>query len=658
MMTNLRVRTPLSGAGRPAIGAPGAWSGVGARFGLLALLLALPACGGDGTTGPGPSPPPPPPPPPSGSVTLNLAVGQVAVIDDPEELGSIHLEGAGESREYRIAIQSASSRGGARMPGTLMGIATSASGSVTGAVRTAPGGVAASASRAPRQQGSGLQLTDEQRSWLETVRLQERVRDELRRIGARAARDPARAASGEGAGPSLRAATSAVSAVGDTVEFFLPITEEFTLDCNDTTSVVEAEVRSVGERFLIARDIQGVDSYSDADYAEIQTLLDDFIYPVDTEYFGETADIDGNERVIVLITEGVNKLTEPTEKLIFLGFFLESDLAAREFCAASNVAEILYIRAPDPNGDFGTETTVERAIEFLQSTTSHEFQHLINAEQRSVLGNAGFASSAEVWMNEGLSHLAEEVVGLKVAGLPVRANIGIDEALADVDAFNTYLLDNFINVGVTSTEPDGCNGWMVDPESSITIFVSDPPGCGSITMRGWSYLFLRWLGDHEGPVGNGVIPGSNEQLLFRELVTGGPTHLFGRANVERAVDVLGSGASWEELMADFLVMPAVDDEQDVPERTQLLTWDLRDLFRGLHDNSGTGPIFPEEYPLKVESNLFVNTESDFSIRASSAKYFLLVSAGSTPDYEFRITDQAGGALPANRSPQVTIVRVR
>ncbi|MCZ6477678.1 MAG: hypothetical protein O6851_05110, partial [Gemmatimonadetes bacterium] len=46
-------------------------------------------------------------------------------------------------------------------------------------------------------------------------------------------------------------------------------------------------------------------------------------------------------------------------------------------------------------------------------------------------------------------------------------------------------------------------------------------------------------------------------------------------------------------MADFLVMPVVDDEaQGVPERTQLLTWDLRDLFGGLHDNEGTGPIFP------------------------------------------------------------------
>ncbi len=207
--------------------------------------------------------------------------------------------------------------------------------------------------------------------------------------------------------------------------------------------------------------------------------------------------------------------------------------------------------------------------------------------------------------------------------------------------------------------PDGCNGWMVDPENSITIFLSDPPGCGSLTMRGWSYLFLRWLGDHEGPAGNGVIPGSNEQLLFRELVTGGPTHLSGTENVERAVAMVGSGASWEELMAEFLVMPIVDDDaQGVPERTQLLTWDLRDLFGGLHDNSGTVPIFPEEYPLDVEINLFVNTESEFSIRASSAKYLLLVSAGSTPDYELRITDQAGAALPANRSPQVTIVRVR
>jgi hypothetical protein len=204
------------------------------------------------------------------------------------------------------------------------------------------------------------------------------------------------------------------------------------------------------------------------------------------------------------------------------------------------------------------------------------------------------------------------------------------------------------------------DAWMVDPENSVGIVPLDPPGCGSLTMRAWSYLLLRWLGDQEGPAGSGAIPGSNEQLFFRELTRGGPSHLAGRANVEQAVATFGSGASWEELMADFLLMPAVDDQPgpSLPERSQLLTWDLRDLYRGLHENTGTSPAFPQPYPLKQQIILFSDVDFDFSVRGSSAKYFSLLATTTAPAYVIRVTDQAGEPLARTRSPQLTIVRLR
>jgi hypothetical protein len=602
-------------------------------------------------------------------VSLDLDLNDVFVITDPDSLVAFELPGAASAREYRVIVQSASDQGGGNWPMKFVGEVSSAAASA-GSVR-ASYGYAAPAMARPQEllRPNTAFVRERQRGWVETVRIQEQAWSELRRIGARAA--PVGAKVAHTAPTAVRAAGSAsaaarlagVPAVGGELEFILPVGEDLTLSCTNTETVLQAKIVSVGEHFVIARDTQGTDAFSAGNYAEIQAVLDDFIYEVDTQYFGETADIDENERVIVLITEEVNKLSDLTDTLIFLGFFLPTDLADPFDCPASNAGEIVYLRAPDPDGEFGDETSVERAIQILKSTTSHEFQHMINAEQRFILGNDQFASSDEVWLNEGLSHLAEELVGLKVMGQTVRANLGIDAAVSDVEAFNTYLIDNFFHLGATAQSDDGCDGWMVDPESSITInnaVVGDPPGCNSLTMRGWSYLFLRWLGDHFGPSGNGVIPGSNEQAFFRMLSRGGPSHLTGRANIEQAVAAMGSSVSWEELLADYLLMVAVDDLPGVslPARSQLRTWDLRDLFGGLHENSGTGPAFPDPYPLKVEPVLFAGVDLDFSVRSASAKYFTLLATTSTPDYVVRVTDQAGEPLRTILTPQVTVVRIR
>jgi hypothetical protein len=601
-------------------------------------------------------------------VSLDLALNDVFVITDPDSM-SFELPGAATAREYRVIVQSASDRGGGFWPMKFVGEASSASASA-GSVRAGYGYAAPTTAGTQELLRAETEFVRErQRSWVETVRIQERAWGELRRIGARVA--PLGAKVAHTAAPAIGAAGSAsaaarlagVPSVGDAVEFIMPVGEDLSLSCTNTEKVLQAEIVSVGEHFVIARDMQGTDAFSAGDYAEIQAVLDDFIYEVDTEYFGETADIDENERVIVLITEEVNKLADLTDTLIFLGFFLPSDLADPVDCPASNAGEIVYLRAPDPDGEFGEETSVERAIEILKSTTSHEFQHLINSVQRFILGNSQFAASDDVWLNEGLSHLAEELVGLAVTGFSVRANLGIDAAVSDVDAFNTFLIENFFNIGATASSDEGCDGWMVDPERSITInsaAIGNPPGCGSLTMRGWSYLFLRWLGDHYGPAGSGVVPGSNEQAFFRELARGGPMHLTGPANIEQAVAAFGGGESWEELLADFLLMAAVDDltGANLPARSQLRTWDLRDLFRGLNENTGTGPAFPNSYPLKVEAVLFDDVDLSFSVRSASAKYFTLLATTTTPDYVIRITDQAGEPLRANVRPQVTVVRLR
>ena len=107
------------------------------RPGVAISGLALAACGG-GTTDP---PPPPPPPPlatgcggaatPSVSVTLDLAPGQHATLDNPGDVRAFRLAGGDSPRDYQVIVQSASEAPGQRVDGCIRVRAERASGNVT-----------------------------------------------------------------------------------------------------------------------------------------------------------------------------------------------------------------------------------------------------------------------------------------------------------------------------------------------------------------------------------------------------------------------------------------------------------------------------------------------------------------------------------------------
>jgi hypothetical protein len=492
------------------------------------------------------------------------------------------------------------------------------------------------------------------------------ARRELLRSGARPARDVAGGGGSDAAVGFRTARRALVPVVGERKDFLFSVQPDLTVSCDDTAAVIHASVKAVGEHFAIYRDLQENSGFTAADYAEMLATLEDVVYPVDTSYFGEPADIDGNERIIVLVTEETNKLSGQSGLTFIAGFFVPSDLsdsgdpegggtAAGGLCATSNEAEILYLIAPDPGGKHGIPHTVEFAKETVVGVSAHELQHLISAERRLIFGSGGFGDLEETWVDEGLSHVAEELNGLAAAGLPLRANLPFEEVIADVDLFNRFHLSNFSRLGQTS----GCGGWMRSPEDTQTIVAEDPSGCSGLRYRGFAWIFMRWLGDHEGPPGSGVVPGSGEAALFREMVGGGPTHMTGIPNIERAVDEVGSGRSWEALLADFLIAPGSDDRAEgAPPRTQILTWDLPDVFLGLHEDDGTRLNFAVPYPLEIEQLGFTTVQDQFSVRSSTAKYYTLESGVVAPDYEIRLLDTVGLPLTAEAAAQLTIFRVR
>ncbi|UCG76889.1 MAG: hypothetical protein JSV95_06305 [Gemmatimonadota bacterium] len=607
----------------------------------------------------GPTEPPPPP-------NLDLRIGETAIVSGGAQLSEILLRGGSGPREYRIAVQSASRLASGSWPMSLTGTAVAPA----AAAAADRGQGAGSAQSRPAEREEERRLPAEGDLWglhaASELRLRSAVRRELQEVGARPVRLAQRAEDALGARPLLRAALSAeVPVVGERREFLFSVQRDLTVSCTDTVAVIQAVAKAVGERFAIYRDLQAPGWFSAADYAEMLATLDGTIYPVNSSYFGEPADIDGNERVVVLITEETNKLSSANGLTFIAGFFVPSDLsdsgpggggtAAGGVCATSNEAEILYLIAPDPGGEFGRRHSTAFAKETVIGVSAHEFQHLINAEQRLIVEQGDFGDLEESWIDEGLSHLAEELSGLAAAGLPLRSNLTFDEATASADIFERFHLDNFSRLGQTS----GCGGWLRSPEDTRTIAADDPGGCSGLRYRGFAWLFMRWLGDHEGPAGSGVIPGSDEAVLFRELVGGGPSRLTGIANIERAVEVQGSGRGWEALLADFLIAPAGDDRVDgAPPRTQILSWDLPDVFFGLHATGQTSLDFTEPYPLDMEALGFTSFQRQFAVRSSTAKYFSLASEATVPDFELQLLDTAGLPLSSDASAQLTILRVR
>ncbi len=486
-------------------------------------------------------------------------------------------------------------------------------------------------------------------------------------MGARPARRALEETGGAAERVHLRAAARAeVPTVGERRSFLFSVQPDLSVSCTDTAAVIDASAKVVGDHFVIYRDLQANSGLTPADYDEMLSTLESVVYPVGSSYFGEPSDIDRNGRIVVLITEETNKLSGPSGLTFIAGFFVPSDLSdsgdpARDgtraggTCATSNEAEILYLIAPDPGGQYGRPHSVEFAKRTVIGVSAHELQHLINAERRLIQGSGGFEDLEDTWVDEGLSHLSEELNGLAAAGLPLRSNLSFERVASNVAVFERFHLDNFARLGQTS----GCGGWMASPEDTRTIVTEDPSGCSSLRYRGFAWLFMRWLGDHQGPEGPGVVLGSGESALFRELVSGGPNHLRGIDNVERAVEAVGPGRSWEDLLSEFLIAPAADDRAaGASPRTQVLSWNLPDVYFGLHWDPGTVTDFGVPYPLEIDTLPFGPVAREFSVRSSTAKYFSLASEEATPDFTIRLLDLGGLPLAAVAGVQATVVRLR
>lgn len=583
---------------------------------------------------------------------LDLAVGETRSLTEPGAVDCLQLAASDGDREFRFQVQSASQSSGANTPMRLI-------------VRSGEDpGASPSVRRLAPSESEPFAAVRGGEHWASAWHLRFRenaVREAVRR-GARPARPEAPAREG------LRLSHTAAPPVeGDTLDVVYAV-DGTSVSCTDTTRLIRAVVKEVGERVALLEDTlarQARGAFDDEQYEELRAVFDDAIFATDSAYFGGPTDIDHNERVLVLITPEVNKLTPENSNSLITGFFIPTDLAdagdpegggtgVEGTCPTSNEGEILYLLAPDRDGLFGGSSTGpavsnERAFRSALGTSSHEHQHLLNTAIRLIEDGGSFtASLLDTWLDEGMSHVAEEVVGYEVTGHAPRQNLRWDDVSGDETAFGAFFFPNFGRL----------QAYWANPSNTRAVAVSDPGGTSSLRLRGFGWIFLRWLADQEVPAGGGgFLGGPAEEAFFRELARGGPSQLTGTDNVLRALEaVAGTSASWGELIADFSPAAHVDDDvAGVEARHTLPSWDVRDVFRRLNEESDEVSL---DFPLDVVELDYGAAALEFSIRGSAQSYVRLTGSGPLPALSLELASTAGGPVPSSAVPQVTVVRVR
>ncbi|HKJ93603.1 MAG TPA: hypothetical protein VJ957_10555 [Longimicrobiales bacterium] len=295
---------------------------------------------------------------------------------------------------------------------------------------------------------------------------------------------------GPGGGSGMRTmatSPSAVPSVGDLVSY------NTAAACSSSAEDIRTgRVRAVSQYAIIVEDTTDpAPGLSQSDVNYFAATMDTLVYPVDTGAFGTPSDIDSNGgRTIIFFTSSVNERTPANSQYYIGGFFWAGDLFPHQStsrlsaCPGSNEAEIFYALAPDPNGVInGNVFNVDFVRRVTVSTLGHEFQHLINASRRLFVNNANVFE--DVWLNEGLSHIAEELLFYAAAHLQPGLNLTLD-TLRSSDAIRVP-----------------ANEFVVNDLSRYISFLERPDtasvmGIDNLAMRGAIWSFLRYAADRSG----------------------------------------------------------------------------------------------------------------------------------------------------------------
>lgn len=548
--------------------------------GIPFALLA--ACGSGGT-----DPDPPVQAACDNPATINLAVGVHQVVNPRDSDGCIRLPAAAGGASYLIAGVSGA---GNETP-------TGTSGSYW--FQVTPSGAQGSPPAVPS-------LAAERGDIPLPVRFHRMLREQEREFAAR---------------PDLQVEETALLAPAAAPE--VGSERQFSVCRNTACSqfdTVTAVARAVGSKVAVYYDKAApANGLTQEDLDGLELTFNDYHYPIAAQAFGTESDLDNNGVVILLITPAVNRLTTNCSGGRIIGFFWPGDMLN---IAGSNRGEILYGLSTSAASGSCSEVTRERALAFLKPVMIHELQHMVNYNQKVRV--AGAQSSEEVWLNEGLSHYAEELAGRLIPNA--------DCPPPSTSCLLFYNTGNLLNLYDYLEDTEG--SYMVVPRNST----------GTLAERGAVWSFVRWLADHHGSDSLGMD-------LTAKLVR---TARMGRANVEAA-----TGQQFPRLVGEWFLALYLDDLPGFGPGSPRLTfprWNFRAIFA---NNCCTmNAPFPNAYPFAPTPVIGPFSRSGV-LRDGSGRHFQVTMAPGSPAFDVLLARQSGGlTIDESLAARFAIVRLQ
>lgn len=389
--------------------------------------------------------------------------------------------------------------------------------------------------------------------------LLQRQRRSYQRLGP-AAGSPA------SAGLQAQAQQDPLPQEGDVVDFRVPRFDGTRL-CNDFDEV-SARTIMVG-----TRAVAFIDTTTTTDIeSQVQDIVDEFDdlqFDILANNFGDPLQyddqLDDNDRIFMLFTDQVNVRGGGQ----VAGFVSSTDMQARTDCASSTEGEIFYARVPSSGEP--ADTWQNR----IRSTIIHEGKHLVaNAARFSM----DAAQLEEAWIEEATAMISEEIWAREIFGYGPQQNLTFNESVGQElqEDSPQVMIDHFALLSLYLQEPENIS--PVGPNQSGDF----------ITFRGPAWLMTRWAADHFA---------NSESTFFTDLTQ---TTRTGIENFETV-----SGESFGDLYTRYFPSIPADDHPsglalDLPE-LEHPSWNLRDIYEGLHNNFNNDDFFPRPWPLQART---------------------------------------------------------
>src|SRR5438309_4361855 len=396
------------------------------------------------------------------------------------------------------------------------------------------------------------------------------------------------------------------------------------LDCTSKTTVT-ATAKQVGMHIAIFVDNNAPpNGLSDADLLSLRLKFDTLLYVRDTLAFGGETDIDGNTVVIVLMTNAVNQLVSASDCTLtgfVAGYFYGADLIFGQ----GNNGEIFYSIVADPLGTLSCAHSVAQVNSLVPVTFIHEFQHMISFGQH-YLRRAG--APEVLWLNEGLSHFAEEMGGRRY--------------LPDTATFCDFVNGDLHNAGQYFSAPQ--DHYLLATE-----------GIGTLAERGAMWLFVRYLVDQYA---------ADQSLTAGDVVTRqlDQTTLTGAANVEHVTGrpVAETVAHWA--LANYVsdtLLPGFTPPPELQYKVRKFRMDYPTLSARCPAPNNIPSSFPLDVtpqPLHVGPGSGVNVSD--TLRAGSGLYFRAQQSAGATGFTLLFSDGQGFALPDALVPRLNVIRIK